>query len=87
MNPFELLIAYAVVEFVERLPKSDRVRLRDRFVEIARAPAHHSDCTEADAKGRPVDINICGRFAIKYWADCADRQVKVLDVHAADRSR
>ncbi len=38
MNRFELLIAYDVVEFITRLPKSDRIRLRDRFREIAGAP-------------------------------------------------
>ena len=87
MRPFDLLIALDVVEFVERLPKTERVRLRNRFLEIREAPDARSDYAETDAVGRTVDINICGHFAIKYWTDHADRHVKVLDVHAADRTR
>jgi hypothetical protein len=87
MSGFELLIAYDVVAFVERLSMGERRRLRDRFLEIRNAPGRYSDYVETDAAGRPVDINICTRFAIKYWVDHADRQIKILDVHAADRSR
>jgi hypothetical protein len=34
-----------------------------------------------------VAINICGAFAIKFWVDHADQQIKILDVHPADRRR
>ena len=87
MRSFELLIALDVVEFVERLPKVDRMMIRNRFLEIRENPGRHSDYGEPDAVGRIVDINICGRFAVKYWTDHADRQIKILDVHAADRQR
>lgn len=87
MSSFELLIALEVVEFVERLPKIDRVMIRNRFLEIREAPARYSDYGEPDAVGRIVEINICGRYAIKYWTDHPDRQIKILDVHAADRQR
>jgi hypothetical protein len=50
---------------------------------VAEPPA---DCAETDAVGRTVDINICSRFAIKFWTDPADRQIKILDLHAADRN-
>jgi hypothetical protein len=29
-------------------------------------------------------VHVFGRFAIKFWDDFADRQVKILDVHPAD---
>ncbi len=45
-----------------------------------------SDFVEVDAAGRRVDVHIFRKFAIKYWTDFADRHVKVLDLHLADRS-
>jgi hypothetical protein len=76
-----------VVAFIEGLPKETRRAIRQRLVEIRDQPANRSDCTEPDAIGRDVAINICGAYAIKFWVDHADRQIKILDVHPADRRR
>lgn len=85
MSSFQLLIALEAVEFIEKLPRRERLFIRERLGEIRDSPANRSDCTEHDLHGRRVDLSICGRFAIKYWIDHADRQIKVLDVHYADR--
>ncbi|GDY18939.1 hypothetical protein LBMAG56_02840 [Verrucomicrobiota bacterium] len=58
--------------------------LLKRFREIAAFPSRYSDYVEHDTSGRRVDTHVCGRFAIKYWDDAADRHVKILDVHLAD---
>lgn len=81
MVPFQLLIDYDVVVFVERLTKTDRQNLRARFVSIRDHPVACSDYLEHDA------INISGRYAIKFRVDHADRHIKNLDVHLADRRR
>ena len=83
---YRLLIDYEVIEFIETLPRKDQRLLRDRFVAIQDSPRQFSDYTEADNTGRPVDIHICGKYAIKYWEDHADRHIKILDLHFADRS-
>ena len=85
MRPFQLLIAYEAIEFVERLSRRDQLSIRQRLIQIRDFPNNHSDYFEHDNRGRVVDISICGRFAIKYWIDHADVQIKVLDVHYADR--
>jgi hypothetical protein len=87
MALFRLLIDYDVVVYVEGLSKTDRRAIRDRLVEIRDFPAHRSDYVEHDAVGREVGINICGAFAIKFWVDHAVQQIKILDVHPADRRR
>ena len=87
MSSFRLLVDYDVVVSMEKLPKSQRQMVRARLEAIRDHPANCSDYVERDAIGRPVDINICGPLAIKYWIDHADRQVKVLDIHPADRRR
>lgn len=84
---YRLLIDYEVIEFLETLPRRERLLLRNRFVTISDQPRAHSDYTEPDETGRPVDIHICGKFAIKYWLDHADRHIKILEVHLADRPR
>jgi hypothetical protein len=85
MGSFRLLIDYDVVVFIEGLPRAARQAIRARLVEIRDFPANRSDYTEPDAAGREVAINICGAFAIKFWVDHADLQIKILDVHPADR--
>jgi hypothetical protein len=87
MKPYKLLIAYDVIEFMESLKKSEVRALRNRFLQITDFPEHYSDYTEPDDIGRLLSINVCGRFAIKYWADFSTMHLKILDVHLADRTR
>ncbi len=87
MVSFRLLIDYDVVVFIESLPKATQRVIRDRLAQIRDHPSFRSDYTERDAVDRPVEINLCGSFAIKFWVDHADRHIKVLDIHPADRRR
>jgi hypothetical protein len=40
---------------------------------------------ERESSGRPLHVSIVGDYAITYWEDFADRQVKVLEIARADR--
>lgn len=51
---FRLLIDYEVIEFIEALPRKDRLLLRNRFVAIQDFPGRYSDYTESDSTGRRV---------------------------------
>lgn len=82
---YRLLIALEVVEYLERLPARQRRPLRRAIEAIYRDPRECSDATETDETGRLVQIHITGDFALVYWIDDADRHIKVLDLHAADR--
>jgi hypothetical protein len=84
---FRLLIDYEVIEFLETLPRADRLMLRNQLVAIQNFPSRHSDYHEYDSEGRRIEIHVCGKFAIKFWADHADKHLKILDVHLADRPR
>ncbi len=84
---YRLLIDYEVIEFLETLPRKDQRMLRNRFVDIQGFPRRYSDYTDSDSTGRPVEIHICGKYAIKDWIDHADRHLKILDAHFADRTR
>jgi hypothetical protein len=81
---YRLLVDYEVIEFLETVPRSDQRLLRNRFVSIREQPQKFSDYAEPDLTGRQIDIHVCGKYAIKFWQDHADRHIKVLDIHFAD---
>ena len=84
---YQLLIDYDVIEFMDALSRKEQQLLRKHFIAILGFPRQFSDYTELDSTGRRVDIHICGKFAIKYWEDHADKHLKILDVHFADKMR
>ena len=85
MNEYLLLVAYDVFVFLEGLPARDRKLLRNRFVKITDWPSQFSDFKEHDSSGRALDVHVCGRYAIRYWEDFADKHLKILEVSFADR--
>ena len=80
-----LLLAWQVIEFIERLPRTERQRIRKRLLEIAAAPGPFSDFTEDDPSGRAHDVHLFGRYTIRYWDDFADRDVKIVDIAQTER--
>ena len=82
---YRLFISIEVVEFVERLPARTKQRIRNAIRAISNDPLGNSDATDRDEVGRRLEIAIVGDYALMYWVDEADRHVKVLDMHAADR--
>jgi len=84
MSDARLLIDIEVLEFLRTLRPKEQADLLKRFREIAAFPSKFSDFVERDSAGRRVDVHICGKFAIKFWDDFADRHVKILDIHFAD---
>ena len=85
MNHSRLFIAADVLDFLRSLRPAQQRNLLQRFRDIAASPSQFSDYVERDANGRRVDVHVFGKFAIKFWDDFADRHVKILDLHSADR--
>jgi hypothetical protein len=82
---YRLLIDIEVIEILDRLPKRVRHQLLGHLHRIRSFPSNYSDYSERDSVGRRVEICIVSRWAIHYWIDSADRQVKVLALKAADK--
>lgn len=82
---YPLLISLDVLGFIERLPRTTRVGLRNAILKIGGDPTDMSDATGYDSTGRIVQIMVVGDYALTYWIDDADRHVKILDIHSADR--
>lgn len=82
---YRLLVDYQVFEFLESIPKSDQRLLRDRMRAIQNFPSQHSDYQEPDEQARPLDISICGPYAIRFWEDVIDMHIKILEISWADK--
>jgi hypothetical protein len=57
------------------------------MLQIRDYPGNSADYYETDISGREYHINVFGKHAIKYWIDDADRQVKIMQIRPADRTR
>jgi mRNA-degrading endonuclease RelE of RelBE toxin-antitoxin system len=84
---YRLLIDLEAVDLLQTLPAARRRRLLRHFREIERFPSAHSDYTDTDAQGRRIEVSVADGFAIYYWIDEADRQVKILLLIAADSGK
>lgn len=81
---YRLLIDFEAVEFLRGVKRSDQLLLHHRLRQIQEFPSQHVDYVERDSTDRELFVNVCGRFAITFWEDFADRHVKVLDICRAD---
>ena len=82
---YRLLLDLDVYDFVATLKPAERRQLRKRFGELLESPTRWEEFVDRDALGRRVGVTICGHFAITFWDDFADRQVKILRIVPADR--
>jgi hypothetical protein len=87
MSESRLLIAIEVLDFLRTLRRREQQDLLRRCREIAAFPSNFADFIEHDSTGRRLGVHVFGKFAIKFWDDFADRHVKILDLHLADRLR
>ena len=80
---YRLLISLEAIEYLEKLPKSIRQRLRSRFVTMLSEPAMFSDYAHHEPDNRRLEVHIFGPFAIYYWDDFADRDLKIIRIEKA----
>ena len=82
---YRLLLDLEVYDFLAALKSSERRQLRKRFADMLESPARWEEFVDRDANGRLLGVTVCGRFAITFWDDAADRHVKILRIVLADR--
>jgi hypothetical protein len=87
VKPFALLIDYVVIEFIGKLSRKEQAAIWSRMRLIRDHPYNNSDYSERDPIGRQIHINVSSKYALKYWIDEADRQIKVLDIIPSDRKK
>ncbi len=81
---FRLLIDLEVLEILQALPRGRRIKILQHLRKLQESPEHYSDYKDQDALGRRVDVAVYEGWAIFYWTDHADRQIKILQMVTAD---
>jgi hypothetical protein len=87
VKPYALLVDYEVIEFIGRLNRKEQTAIWKRMRQIRDFPYNNSDYFEFDPFGRQVHIDVSAKYALKYWIDEADRQIKVLDILPSDHRK
>jgi hypothetical protein len=77
MRPYQLVVNFEALAFIQGLSKNDQRRLHGPLVYLAEWPHNYADKKERGADGRDHFISVRGKFAIKYWIDEAVREVRV----------
>lgn len=82
---YRLFLLDEALEFLLTLRSSDRQFLRKKLEAIREFPSHHAEYERRDATDRRIAGCIAGRFAIEYWEDTADGDLKITHIGWADR--
>ena len=85
MQPYRVLVSLKFLQ-LERPPRRQREQILSFLERLAEDPFRPGDYQERDDAGRPVQIKIIGDYAITYWANHGDKEVKVTRIEKADRA-
>jgi len=83
MPPYRVFIAADVVAMLRTIRSGEKHLIARLFEQLADNPFRTGDFVERDEVGRPIQVVLIGRFAVYYWANHADREVKILDLRKA----
>lgn len=84
MPPYRVFIAADVVAMLRALRGREKHFITRLFEQLADNPFRTGDYTEPDDVGRPIEVLIVGRYAVCYWANHADKEVKIVDLKKAE---
>ncbi|TDU71299.1 hypothetical protein EI77_02422 [Prosthecobacter fusiformis] len=82
---YRLFLLDEAIEFLLNLRAADRQLLRRKLEAIREFPSYHAEYERRDATDRRIAGCVMGRFAIEYWEDIADGDLKITHIGWADR--
>jgi len=84
VKPFTLTVVYEIFDFVGQQNRIDRTAIRKAFDLLKESPHRCRDLVEKDDLGRDYFIHLTGKFAIKFWIDEWEHEVKVIYIRTRD---
>ena len=85
MKPFELSLTFPVVEFIQGRNRSERRALAELLNALKKSPHACRDIIEPHLSGRDHFVFLRSNYAIKFWIDDWECEVKVLNIQLRDR--
>jgi hypothetical protein len=83
MPPYRVFIAADVIAVLRAVRGSEKRLVTRLFEHLADNPFRTGDYVERDDVGRPIQVLIVGRHAVCFWANHADKEVKIIDLKRA----
>ena len=83
MPPYRVFIAAEVITTLRGLRGREKPLITRLFEQLGDNPFRIGDYVERDDIGRPIQVLLIGRYAVCFWADHADKEVKILDLKPA----
>jgi hypothetical protein len=80
VKPFSLSVEYDALQFLHGRTRREQASLLSRFLHLRDYPENSTDVREIDRSGRLIRTSIHGKYAVSFWIDDADREVKVVEV-------
>ncbi|HVR34701.1 MAG TPA: hypothetical protein VMS21_02500 [Methylomirabilota bacterium] len=82
---YTIFLDAGAAQYLFRLRRQEREPVR-RFLDfLADYPAIEGETTERDAIGRTVQVKLLRHIKVVYWADHADKAVKILRLERLSR--
>jgi mRNA-degrading endonuclease RelE of RelBE toxin-antitoxin system len=81
---YEVFIRHEVYRALQGASAHDQERVSDFIESLAGNPFREGDATIPDEHGRTVQVKMLGRLVLFYWADHAEKEVRVVDLANAD---
>ncbi len=82
---YELYVRHEVYETLTLIQSSNRQRILNFIEYLAMNPFDEGDYIERDTTGRECQVKTIGKFALFYWPDHAEKEVRIVDLLDADR--
>ena len=81
---YDVFIRHEVYRALQGASAHDQERVLNFIESLAGNPFREGDATIPDEHGRAVQVKLLGRLVLFYWADHADKEVRVVDLTHAD---
>jgi len=81
---YQVLVRHEVYQTLRQVHSLDRDRILKFIEDLAHDPfavGHHS---EDDSTGRVCEVKMIGRFAVFFWSDHAEKEVRIVDLIDVD---
>jgi hypothetical protein len=78
MATYALFLHTSAASFFHSLRREEKEPLRRFFDHLEQYPTTVGEAVERDSVGRAVQVKFVRRLKVVYWANHADREIKVL---------
>ncbi len=82
---YELYVRHEVYQALTLIRGSNRQRILNFIEYLATNPFDEGDYSERDRTGRNCQVRILGKYAVYYWPDHVEKEVRIVDLIDADR--